>query len=54
LLQRAEGRVRVRVAGLRRRSANHAELPGGEGHARSAKEAAAVMINFFGRFDCMQ
>jgi hypothetical protein len=53
LLERAEGRSCscCRLAPPRRRSR---ELHGREGHARSPKEAAAMMINFFGRFDCMQ
>jgi hypothetical protein len=32
---------------LRFRRTEHAELGGGKGHGRSAKEAAPVMLDFF-------
>ena len=57
LLQRAKRRVRSRLdrAQLRRfcsrcRGTDHAELGGSKGHRRSAKKAAAMLVDLFGRF----
>ena len=45
LLQRPEGGVGLRGAGLRRSGADQAELGGSDGSARGAKEKAAGMID---------